>query len=151
MPPRLMKARKPAAPHVAKRRPPMVPVAPEHSLQVAVADYLEVALVGVCPWTAIDAGQGRMSKASAGLRKRRGVKAGWPDVQVLWQGRYYGVELKRERYGRLSDAQEALLPWLKASGAAVAVCHSVEEVCAALTAWGIPVRVPLARLQGRVA
>jgi hypothetical protein len=155
MAPRVMKARKPAsarpAPRVAKRRPPLEAVPPEHSLQVVVADYLDVALKGVCPWTSIDAGQGKMTKRAAGMRKRRGVKAGWPDVQVLWQGRYHGIELKRERYGKLSDEQEALLPWIRASGGLVAVCHSVDEVCAALTGWGIPVRVSLARLQGRVA
>lgn len=147
-----MKARK-RAPVLASvpRRPPMERAAPEHSLQVVVADYLEVALKGVCPWTSIDAGAGRMTKAAAGLRKRRGVKRGWPDVQVIWRGRYCGIELKRDRYAKLSADQEEVRDWIIASGGKVGVAHSVEEVCTLLTDWRIPVRVPLARLQGRVA
>jgi hypothetical protein len=144
-----MKARAPRA--SVPRRPPMVPVPSEHSLQVAVAAFLEAALLGVCPWTSVDAGAGRMGKAAAGRRKARGVKPGWPDVQVLWRGRFHGIELKRERYGALSADQMLVRAAIERDGGRWGLAHSVEEVCALLVGWDVPVRVPLARLQGRVA
>jgi len=49
----------------------------EHRLQIAVAHLLEVVLDPARTfWTALDHGAGKMTPASAGLRKARGVKAG---------------------------------------------------------------------------
>lgn len=154
MPPRVMKARAPVLASVP-RRPPLsaAPVPSEHAFQMAVRDFLDVALPAGCWWSAVDAGAGKLSKAAAGRRKARGVKAGFPDIVVIFDGRILGIELKRPRgagvrAGVASEVQGDVAAAWNAAGAPVRVCRSVEEVCRALVAFGIRVRVPLARLEG---
>lgn len=112
----------------------------EHDLQVRVAQYLDVALAGVCWWSAIDHGAGKMGKAAAGRRKLRGVKPGIPDVLVLNRGRLIGIELKRSRGGSQSDGQAGLEVEWRAQGAGYHIARSLQEVEAALRAEGVPVR-----------
>lgn len=112
---------------------------PEHDLQVLVAAFLEKALAGVALWSSIDAGAGRLSKRVAGRRKARGVKAGWPDILVLWRGLAIGIELKAGR-GSTSAGQDDLAAAWAAQGGRYAVCRSLLEVDAALAGFGIPLR-----------
>ena len=56
----------------AKRRK-ATRASPEHDLQVTVAQYLAIALRPPTFWSSIDHGAGRMTRASAGLRKARGL------------------------------------------------------------------------------
>jgi hypothetical protein len=124
-------------------RRPRLPGGPsEQTVQASIAAALEVGLKGICAWTAIDAGAGKMTKAAAGLRKARGVKAGWPDIILVHQGRFYGLEVK-DADGSLSADQRDLHAWLRACKAEVAVVRSIEEAVRAIRAWGIPIRVTL--------
>ena len=85
---------------------------------------------------------------------RLGLKRGWPDVQIVFGGRIYGIELKR-RGGRLSRTrivrtrrgslrelvgQEDEFPRLEAAGMTIGVCSSLPAVLAFLTAAGVPLR-----------
>lgn len=76
-----------------------------------------------------------------GARKKRiGCLAGWPDGAVWHDGRVVLLELKRSRYGVLSDAQRALHPRLAAMGHPVSVVRSVEEALDVLRDRSVPLR-----------
>lgn len=166
MPPRFMRARRKAAPGIAAyiaptavarkghNRPPPDPkpvaVSPtEHQFQVLVVDYLGWALSGIAHWWGTDAGAGKMGKAAAGRRKARGVRRGTPDLQVLYQGRIIGLELKRENKGRPSEDQLLEQANWRAHGAPFVFCETLEEVIAALVEFGVPVRISADRIGGR--
>ena len=73
---------------------------------------------------------GARSKATAGRLKAEGVKAGVPDfcLPVSRDG-YHGlyIELKRERGGKISQAQDKWIEALRAQGYQVAVCRGWES------------------------
>lgn len=116
---------------------------PEHRLQIAVAQYLAVALRPPTLWTSLDAGAGKMSPITAALRKARGVKPGWPDLLIIHPGRMphmatvLGIELKAGK-GKPSPAQNEIGAAMRAAGGDYAVCRSIDEVADALAFWDIP-------------
>ena len=80
-----------------------------------------------------------------GARKKRlGCLRGWPDGGVWHEGRVVLLELKRSRYGVVSDAQKDLHLRLARIGHPVSVVHSVEEALDVLRDRYVPLR-------GRVA
>jgi hypothetical protein len=105
----------------------------EHGLQIAVAHMLELVVdPGECWWTAVDHGVGRLGKAEAGIRKRRGVKAGIPDFIFLCMNPFtgpwlFGVELKAGK-GSLSAAQKDLRDAWQRMGVPIDVARSLEDV-----------------------
>ena len=115
---------------------------PEQALQIAVARYLGLALRAPTYWTAVDAGAGKMTAASAGLRKARGVKPGFPDIIVLHplglNTLVVGIELKAGK-GKLSPAQLGTCEVFWAVSARYVECRSIGEVDAALRRAGVPV------------
>ena len=113
----------------------------EDSLQITVAEYLDRVLPAQAVWFHVPNG-GARNKAEAAKFKRMGVKAGIPDVCILWCGRLYTVELKAP--GRsLSKAQKKMLPALEAAGARTCVCKSLHEVEAFLKQF-IPLKAKVA-------
>jgi hypothetical protein len=119
------------------------PVVPEDDLHQAVADALSVLLPGSAVCTTWEL-RNAASAAEGARRKRLGALAGWPDIGVFHDRRVVLLELKRERGGALSPAQQRLHPRLAGAGFPVAVCHTVVEALDAVSAAGIPLR-------GRVA
>lgn len=99
---------------------------PEEALHRSVAQYLDVALPDGSEWFHIPNG-GARSKAEAGVFKALGVKPGMPDIAVIYNGVFHGAELKPVG-GRLSKNQIERHKRLKAAGARVTVCTSVEEI-----------------------
>jgi hypothetical protein len=81
-----------------------------------------------------------VSMVEGARRKRLGALPGWPDMGVFYRGRVALLELKRRRYGRLSEAQAALHPRLAAAGFPVTVCRTADEALAAVAACGVPLR-----------
>lgn len=78
-------------------------------------------------------------KALAYLRSLSGVYAwklqggpymqgGLPDIIAVVKGRFYGFEIKRPYFGRLSALQERTHEALRAAGAIVAVVSYVSEI-----------------------
>ncbi len=108
----------------------------EHALHKTVAEYLDLVLPHDAVWTTIGHGGFKLPIQVARAMKARGVKAGWPDIQILWRHAYYGIELKT-RKGVLSKAQKELHPRLRATGAQVAICRSIEDVTSTLKDWGM--------------
>lgn len=114
----------------------------EETFQIETAGYLDAALPKGEAWWCHIPNQGSFASTrqvlSAGARfKRQGLKAGAPDNLIVWGGRSHFIELK-SKTGRLSDPQKIVIPEIESAGAPVAVARTLEEVAAALTAWGIP-------------
>lgn len=115
----------------------------EHAFQRQVAQYLAVALRPPTLWTSIDAGAGRMTKAAAGDRKARGVKAGWADIQIFepaGTGRVIVlfIELKVGK-GDMSRPQIAFANSVRGLGVLYRVCRSLDEIYESLKLAAIPV------------
>jgi len=84
----------------------------ERQLQKLIIDYIKLALPG-CWWR----------NNIGGIGQRRGI----PDLEVMYQGRPFFIEVKTPK-GRLSPYQERELAWLKESGVEVLVARSLEDV-----------------------
>lgn len=110
---------------------------PELALQKAVTEFLDVALPKDAFWTAFPAGGG--GKIRGAQLKASGLKAGVPDLLVLYGGRAVFIELKSPK-GRISDPQWQTLGKLADAGAIVYVARSVEQVDGQLRNAGIPLR-----------
>jgi hypothetical protein len=141
----------------AARRPFRLtpPPIPEEDLHCAVVQALDRLLLPPTQWTTFPAGQIKLPPMLAAKLARMGLKRGWPDVLIL-HGKLYGIELKR-RGGKLSKTyftrdkrtgalrerlgQADVFPKLEEAGMTIAVCSSLLEVYAQLSAWGIPMRV----------
>jgi len=112
----------------------------EHALQTTCAAYLRRALPPDAAWTSVDPATDQHMDVVAGARRRaRGILAGWPDMQVLWGGGFYGIELKIPG-GRMSENQLLRAAEIKQAGGMYAVCYSVEDVERTLRGWGITLK-----------
>lgn len=132
---------------VVEGKPKRRNASPEADLQEAVVKYLELALppsAGVW-WSASMSGVRLPSAAAKAKAKRQGLRPGMPDLCFipLWgenHGETFWIELKAAK-GQLSVEQTALMASLFPNRGAVA--RSVEQVSAALVAFGFPVRARL--------
>jgi len=126
----------------------------ETDIQASVADALDILLLPPAFWFAMPMGHMKLAPAQAARLVRIGAKPGLPDVWFLYDGRPYGIELKRKG-GKLSktkqvrtkrgtlrtiEGQVDVFPKLRASGVTIAVCESVPSVLKQLAEWGIPLR-----------
>jgi hypothetical protein len=123
--------------HSSKRR-----LHPEADLQRAVVQYLAVALPPEAWFTAINPRPLKDARTAA-FSKALGMKAGCPDLLLVYKGRALFIELKAGR-GYVTGAQEFMHAQLRVAGAEVAVCRDIGEVCHALNRWGIPTRARVA-------
>lgn len=105
---------------------------PEDAVQCAIVEWL--ATLPPPPlgpyWTAVNPVPGKLTKAQAGRVKRLGLRAGAPDIFILWHGRFGGAECKRPKGGRIGDAQPAAHAEIIAAGGFVAVVRSLSEFLA---------------------
>jgi len=111
---------------------------PEEALHRAVADYLRLALPEDAVWHH-SPNESKGSVAWNVKRKALGMRAGWPDIEIMWQGRAYFIELKD--FGKyLSPVQKKTHGALLKAGAPIATCRRIEEVEGTLRGWGIPLK-----------
>lgn len=110
----------------------------ELSLHKTVAQFLALALPDDAAWTTFPAGGGGHMRGK--ILKGAGLKAGWPDIQVIYRGRYFGIELKA-RKGVLSDKQKSAHLEILDAGGAVCTARSVDEVEDFLRFNDVPLRV----------
>jgi hypothetical protein len=113
---------------------------PEAALQRAVAAFLDVALPDDAWWSAVGHGGGGLVRGAQ--LKAMGVKAGFPDVHVLWRGIPIYIELKSTT-GALSDEQKAVRDAIRKSGGLWHMARSVEQVEQALVSWGVTLRASI--------
>jgi hypothetical protein len=111
---------------------------PEETFQRALCQYLDLALPPDAFYFAIPNG-GWRTKAEAGILKATGVKAGVPDLCILYNGMAHFVELKSKK-GTLSDPQLTTGAAIICSGSAFAVWRTLEDAERVLTHWGVPLR-----------
>lgn len=110
----------------------------EQALHRDVSQLLGYALTSESIWTTFPAGGGGFLRGK--FLKATGLRAGWPDIQIIYRGRFYGIELKGLK-GTLSHEQRVCHKAIENAGGAVVVCRSMQDVLAALETWGIPTRI----------
>ena len=100
----------------------------EDVIQNAICKYLDMRKV--CYWAVPNGGS--RSKREAGRLKAEGVKAGVPDLTIVYDGMYYGLEVKKPATktpkGYLSKQQKSMIKKIEASGGSVKVVYSVADV-----------------------
>lgn len=130
------------------------PVVPEQDLHEAVAKAMTFLVLPPAEWTCFPAGSVPLPARYTAKLYRMGLKRAWPDIQLIYNGRFHGIELKRDgaslsrtRIVRTPSGgvreligQVEMHPRLERAGALVAVCRSVDEVVDQLAAWEIPMR-----------
>ena len=110
---------------------------PEDRIQIAILDYLEAVAPHVLFFAVPN--EGKRSYTAARRHKLLGMVAGVPDLVLTYEGRAYFLEVK-SAVGRLRPAQKLFIEAAHNAGARCAVVRSIEDVRAALCAWGIPTR-----------
>ena len=68
--------------------------------------------------------------------KRAGLKAGIPDLMLVFKGQYYGLEIKTTS-GKLSENQKNMHDIIKKSGGKVAVVRSISDTEKVINEWRI--------------
>jgi hypothetical protein len=113
---------------------------PEQVLHLAVADYLNATLPKNAVWIFVP-NAGRRGRVEATMTKRMGLKAGFPDITVFYQGRACCVELKAPKNKRTPpDTQTEMHENLRKAGISTAIARSVDEVIQSLRTFGVPLR-----------
>ena len=113
----------------------------EDDLQAAVCTLLKWALPADAAYWACPNG-GLRHKMEAARMARLGVRAGIPDLHIVYRGRLYCLELKAPK-GQLSATQSQMISKLEACGVPTAVVRSISEVERALKGWGLPLSARL--------
>ena len=111
----------------------------EHDLQCAICNYLDIRRV--CYWAVPNGG--KRSKTESARFKKEGVKSGVPDISIVHDGMYFGLEVKKAKTltpkGRLSKNQKNMIERIETAGGDVKVVYSVQDVIEAFIDWGIGV------------
>ena len=112
---------------------------PEEQIQRAVVRFLGHALPTDAYCFAVPNQRGTRKKFEMGILKALGVRAGVPDIVILWAGKFIGLEVKAPG-GRLSEHQEAARTAIVRACGIYEVVRSVEEVERFLLKWQVPLR-----------
>ena len=112
----------------------------EHDVQCAICDYLDIRRI--CYWAVPNGG--KRSRSESARFKKEGVRSGVPDLSIVHDGMYYGLEVKkpatRTPKGYLSKNQKSMIKQIEDVGKGeVKVVYSVADVIEALIDWGISV------------
>mgnify|MGYP000938753648 FL=1 len=103
----------------------------EDVIQNAICKYLDMRKV--CYW-AVPNGGSRKGGAIEGARlKKTGVKSGVPDITVVYDGMYWGLEVKRPATdkhpkGYLTQSQKDMHEKIRNAGGSVETVYSVADV-----------------------
>jgi len=107
----------------------------ERRIHAATVDYLKLALrPGVVFHHSPNEGR-RGWKAQRDV-KSHGVHAGWPDLEILHNGKTYFIELKSLK-GRLTARQKLCHEQLIHAGFYVKICRSLDDVVVCCRNWGL--------------
>lgn len=108
---------------------------PEQSLQIAVMQYLALALrTNALAFHIPNAA--RRGVVEGAMMKRMGTLAGMPDICILFDGRAFFLELKAAgKY--VTPTQRDMHGLLRAVGCEVGTARSVDDVISFLTGWNL--------------
>lgn len=110
----------------------------EDQLHASIVEQLRIIL----PANAVlhhSPNEGKRGWKTQAWLKRAGTRAGWPDIELIYDGKFYGIELKAGTR-KPTAIQAATHDALYAAGARVKTCRSIEDVIDALEGWKIPLR-----------
>mgnify|MGYP003675456857 FL=1 len=101
----------------------------EDAIQKAICKYLD--LRKVCYWAVPNGGA--RSKSEGAKLKSTGTKSGVPDITVVYDGLYFGLEIKREASathpkGYLTQVQKDMHERIKEAGGSVKTVYNVADV-----------------------
>jgi len=118
--------------------------ATEDEFHIAVAQLLDVCLIHPTFYTTFPAGYGKLSKATSGRLRAKGMQPGMPDILVFSRhthetSRVIGLELK-VKGNALSSAQRFCHARLQGVGVRVYVVRSLNDVIMSLSDAGIKYR-----------
>lgn len=113
---------------------------PEDTLQKSVVQFLDLALPENAHYFAVPNG-GRRSKVTGAILKATGVKPGVPDLAVIYNGVFHGIELKA-KYRKPTDIQKERHRLLRNAGARIATCWTLDQVDGFLRQY-MPLRASL--------
>ena len=108
---------------------------PEQILQRCVFDHLRLRGQPGAFFFHVPNG-GYRTPIEAKIMKGLGVRAGVPDLLVIYQGQVYGLELKAPN-GRTTPQQNCALADMEAAGAHTAVAIGIDQALATLEGWGL--------------
>lgn len=112
---------------------------PERNLHAAVASYLDNCLPPTAFWYPVPNGAHMKGQHAAMMSRTGQLKAGVPDICVVYLRRAVFIELKSAK-GVLSDEQKRVHGQLTLAGAVVAVCRSLGDVMGFLMTLQIPLK-----------
>lgn len=115
---------------------------PEEALQRTIMDWCRVAL-----WPPEEGGPlvahipngGGRSKAEGGILKAMGVRAGMPDLVVLWRQRHAWAEIKVDKR-EPTQAQSDCHRDITLCGGIVTIVRSLDDFRGLIDVLGIPTR-----------
>lgn len=110
----------------------------ESATQTSVMQFLDNALPDDAFAFHVPNG-GKRNVIEGAKLKRMGVKAGVPDICIIYRGWAYGIEMKSGK-GKLSMPQIVTHSHLARAGLHVQTCRTALEVESALKGWEIPLR-----------
>ncbi len=101
----------------------------EDVIQKAICKYLDMRKV--CYWAVPNGGA--RSKIEGAKLKATGTKSGVPDITVVYDGLYWGLEIKRPANakhpkGYLTKAQKDMHKKIRNAGGSVTTVYSVADV-----------------------
>lgn len=105
----------------------------ENQIQMACIRFL----CQWCPWVMFNhsPNEGKRTVGQKVHLARMGMHSGWPDLEILSNGRPYFIEFKKKN-GRFSQKQLEFSDWCLVNGFKYAICHSTKEFEDILCEWG---------------
>jgi hypothetical protein len=96
----------------------------EHTIQRNILNYLEKLMFdGSCVVARVNSG----TLALARGEYAKGAIEGYPDIAVLYQGKFYGIEVK-SKTGKQSPAQKRMENWIIGCGGIYIIARSLRDV-----------------------
>lgn len=109
----------------------------EDDIQKAICQYLDIRKI--CYWAVPNGGA--RSKSEGAKLKATGTKSGVPDITIVHDGLYYGLEVKKPSTstpkGYLSKNQKEMIRKIEKAGGEVKVVYSVADVVECTMTWGL--------------
>ena len=109
----------------------------EDDIQKAICQYLDIRKI--CYWAVPNGGS--RSKIEGAKIKATGTKSGVPDINIVHDGLYYGLEVKKPSTstpkGYLSKNQKEMISKIEKAGGEVKVVNSVADVVECTMTWGL--------------
>ena len=109
----------------------------EDDIQKAICQYLDIRKI--CYWAVPNGGS--RSKIEGAKLKATGTKSGVPDITIVHEGLYYGLEVKKPSTstpkGYLSKNQKEMISKIEKAGGEVKVVYSLSYVVECTMTWGL--------------